>query len=451
MKKSLGGGILEGPLLSSVIAYTVPIILSSILQLLFNAADLVVVGRFCGSASVAAVGATGSITGLLVNFFIGLSVGTGVGVAQSIGAKDTDNVHRIIHTSIPTALICGVVLSFVGFIFSADLLGMMGTPQEVLPLSALYMQIYFCGVVFVMLYNFAASILRASGDTKSPLVALVLAGILNVILNLIFVTCLHMNVAGVALATTISQVVSATIVIITLMRREDACRLIPKKMRIYKKQLLQIIRIGLPAGIQNSLFGISNVLIQSSINSFGPVFLSGSSAAINIEGFIYVVMNAFHQTALNFIGQNMGAKNYDRIKKISRVCLASVFVAGIICGLLVNVFGRQLLSIYITDSPEAITYGMLRLAMVSLPYFLCGILDVTNGALRGIGASLVPMLVSVVGVCGFRIIWVTTIFNYFHTPECLLSSYIISWTLTAAVEIVMFYVLLRKKSRNRLS
>ena len=295
--------MLEGPLFPNIIRFTIPIILTSVLQLLFNAADLVVVGQFCGSVSVAAVGATGSITGLLVNFFIGLSVGAGVAVAHGLGGRENQVVHRTVHTALPTAIFSGAILTVAGLTYSETFLIMMGTPDTVLPLSTVYMRIIFCGVTFNMVYNFCASILRAAGDTKSPLVFLLFAGVLNVILNLVFVIQFQMNVAGVALATIISQAVSAVLVVIALMRRTDACKLYLNKLRFYKPQLAKILRIGLPAGIQSALFAISNVLIQSSVNSFGDVFMSGNAAASNLEGFVYVCLNAFHQSAVNFVGR----------------------------------------------------------------------------------------------------------------------------------------------------
>ena len=387
--------MLRGPLIKNILLYTIPIILTSVLQLLFNAADLVVVGRFCGSVSVAAVGATGSITGLIVNLFIGLSVGTGVTAAQALGAQDHERVYRVVHTTLPAAIICGAFLTVFGIAFSGTFLRWMGTPEDVLPLSTIYMQIYFGGVIFTMIYNFCASILRAAGDTRSPLVFLSIAGVVNVLLNLFFVIVLHMNVAGVALATAIAQAISAILVVIALTRRMDACHLELKQMRIYKNELLRIVRIGLPAGIQSSLFAISNVLIQSSINSFGSVLMSGNAAAGNLEGFVYVTLNAFYQTMINFTGQNVGAGQYKRVYKILWYCIGCAAAAGLICGVLLWAAGPMLLSIYITDSAEAIAYGMLRLTYVALPYFLCGIMDVSTGALRGMGASFAPMVISI--------------------------------------------------------
>ena len=436
--------MLEGPLFPSIVRYTVPIILTSLLQLLFNAADLVVVGRFCGSVSVAAVGSTGSLTNLMVNFFIGLSVGAGVCVAHGLGSREETVVHNTVHTALLTAILSGLFLTVVGVTLSKAFLRMMGTPNTVLPLSAVYMRIYFGGITFSMVYNFCAAILRAAGDTKSPLLYLSIAGVVNVILNIFFVTALHMNVAGVALATTISQGISAVLVTRALMKRTDACRLNLRKLRFHSAQLSKMLRIGLPAGIQSSLFSISNVLIQSSINSFGDVFMSGSAASSNIEGFVYVSINAFSQTAVNFVGQNAGARKYRRVHQTLWVCLGCVTVVGLVLGFAAWAFGRQLLGIYITDSPQAIEYGMVRLAFICLPYFLCGLMDVSTGALRGLGASVAPMLICILGVCGLRIFWICTIFRVFHTPQCLFFSYTVSWLLTFLCQMVAYGIVCRK-------
>ena len=419
--------LLEGPLLSNIILYTVPIILTSVLQLLFNAADLVVVGRFCGSLSVAAVGA-------------------GVAVAHAIGSRETEWVHRTVHTALPMALVCGAVVTALGVGLSGTLLQRMGTPEDILALSGRYMKIYFSGITFTMIYNFCAAILRAAGDTRSPLIYLTFAGAVNVVLNVVFVTVFDMNVAGVALATIISQGISAALVLRALMKRTDACRLELKKVRFYRAQMGKIIRIGLPAGIQSSMFSISNVLIQSSVNSFGAIFVSGNAAAMNIEGFLFVSLNAFHQTAVNFIGQNAGARHYDRVKKILGICCACVTVCGIALGTAMWSMGPKLLSLYITDSAEAIAHGMVRMTFMALPYFLCGLMDVTTGALRGLGVSFIPMLISILGVCGIRILWVATIFQIpgFHTPQCLYISYTVSWTVTLICQAIAFLLVYRR-------
>ena len=439
----------RGPLFHNIISYTIPIMLTGFLQLLFNAADLIIVGQFCGSISVAAVGATGAITNLIVNLFIGLSVGTGVAVAQALGAQDNKKVHRAIHTAIPTAIVGGVILTIVGVLFSETFLRWMDTPENVLPLSALYMKIYFAGIIFMMLYNFCASILRASGDTKSPLVFLTIAGVINVALNVVFVTVFDLNVAGVALATTISQAVSAILVVIALIKRTDACRLQFSKLRFYKDELLQIIKVGLPAGIQGSLFSISNVVIQSSINSFGEIVMSGNAAALNIEGFMFVCLNAFHQTALNFTGQNIGANQYKRAKKVFLLCMSSVFVIGLVVSISVYLLGPYLLKIYLPDSVEAVSFGMLRLKCLCLAYCLLGMMDVSGGGLRGMGVSFAPMVISVLGVCGVRIGWIYTIFQIpeFHTPEYLYMSYAISWGITFVAQTVAYFITYNKKKK----
>ena len=443
--------MLRGPLLRSIVSYTIPIILTSVIQLLFNAADLIIVGRYCGSRSVAAVGATGAITNLIINFFIGLSVGAGVTVAHALGGREDKAVHCIVHTALPTALVSGVILTVVGVGLSETFLRWMATPETVLPLSAIYMKIYFGGITFTMVYNFCAAILRAAGDTKSPLIYLSLAGVINVVLNILFVTEFHMNVAGVALATTISQGVSALLVTLALIRRTDACHLEWQKMKFYPQYLGKMVRIGLPAGIQGSLFSISNVMVQSSVNAFGDVFMSGNAASANLESFVYVAMNAFHQTAVNFIGQNLGARQYQRIRKTLWTCLGCVTIVGFGMGFGLWLMGPQLLSFYITDSAQAVSYGMLRLSMICLTYFICGWMDVSTGALRGLGASLEPMIISVLGVCGLRIGWIYTIFQIpqFHTPQCLYLSYPISWLLTFAFQLTAFFFVFRKISKKQ--
>lgn len=449
--KRQNANMLEGPLLSGIIRYTIPIILTSVLQLLFNAADLVIVGKFCGSVSVGAVGATNSVTSLLVNLFVGLSAGAGVAVAHGIGSRNNEEVHKSVHTAMMVALLGGALLTVVGVLLSEPLLKLMDTPGETLPLSAIYMKIYFGGMIFNFVYNFGGAILRAAGDTKSPLIFLCISGVINVVLNVIFVTVFHMNVAGVALATVIAIAFSATCVTITLMRRTDACKLEVKKLKLYPVQLRKIVRIGLPAGIQGSLFSISNVIIQSAVNSFGDVFVAGNSAAVSIEGFLYVTLNAFHQTAVNYVGQNVGAGQYRRANRTVWTCFGCVAVTGLAAGLALYTFGPDLLAIYITDSAEAIAYGMIRVAYMSLPYFILGLMDVSTGALRGYGESMAPMIISVLGVCGVRIGWIYTIFQIpaFHSPECLYLSYPVSWLLTFVIQLAFFLRVTRKYRENQ--
>jgi putative MATE family efflux protein len=447
----------RGPIMKNIWLYTLPIIATGILQLLFNAADLIVVGRAGGgSISVAAVGATGSITNLIVNLFIGLSLGVGVCVAQAAGANNPKKLHRIVHTAIPASFISGIVLTVFGAVFAEKFLMWMDTPDDVIGLSTTYMRIYFYGMTGSMVYNFGSAILRAVGDTKSPLYFLTAAGVLNVILNLIFVICFHMDVAGVAIATSVSQAVAAILVLITLIRRTDYIKFSFKDMRIYKTELMQIIRFGVPAGIQGSLFSISNVLIQSSVNSFGSVVMSGNASSQNIEGFVYTAMNSFSQTSLNFTGQNHGAGLHKRIDKILAACLLSVTLVGVVTGVGAYLAGDTLLRIYITDSAEAIMWGKVRLKYICLTYFLCGVMDVITGALRGIGSSIMPMIITVAGVCGLRIVWIFTVFGSakYHTLDCLYLSYPISWIVTLAIELVAFVIInhkLKEKEQGAVS
>ena len=443
---SRSADLTSGPMLQKIILFSVPLAASSILQLLFNAADVVVVGRFAGSTALAAVGSNGALINLLVNLFVGLSLGANVVAARCFGARDEKGVQDTVHTAVALGLVSGVLLAVVGFCAARGLLELMSCPEDVISLSTLYLKIYFIGMPMTMLYNFSSALLRAVGDTKRPLYCLAAAGLINVVLNLVFVILFQMSVAGVALATIISQAVSAVLVVIALMRRTDACKLYLNKLRFYKPQLAKILRIGLPAGIQSALFAISNVLIQSSVNSFGDVFMSGNAAASNLEGFVYVCLNAFHQSAVNFVGQNAGAKQYHRVRQTLWICLGCVTVVGLVLGSLVYVFGPSLLSIYITDSPEAISYGMTRLAFICLPYFTFGMMDVTTGALRGIGASFVPMMISVLGVCGLRIVWIYTIFQIpqYHTPQCLYLSYLVSWVITFIVQLAAFLIVFRR-------
>lgn len=444
--------MLQGPFLKNILLYTFPIILTGLLQLAFNAADLIIVGQFAenGEKCIAAVSGTGALTNLIVNLFMGLSVGSGVSVAQAIGAGHKKEVHQLIHTAIPAALISGVFLTVIGVTFSETFLTWMGTPETILPLSSLYMQIYFGGILGPLVYNFGAAILRAAGDTKTPLIYLTLAGVINVVLNVVFVAAFHMDVAGVALATIISQAFAAFMMLYKLAKRTDCCKLELSKFKIYKNALLKIVRIGIPSGIQGSMFSISNVILQSSINSFGEIVMSGNGAAANLEGFVYTAVNSFHHTALNFTGQNVGARRYENLNKILGICITSATVIAIAAGLLFYGFGETLLEFYIPGATEEIAQGMIRMQYVMLPYFLIGIMDVMSGILRGMGASISPMLISVLGVCGLRIGWIFTIFaqEQYHTLPMLFLCYPISWAVTAIAEFVAFRIILRKQKKR---
>ena len=437
--------MLNGPLFKNIIKFTIPLLLTGTLQLLYNAADIVIVGQFASDHSLAAVSSTGSLINLIVNVFMGLSVGASVIVSQNMGAGKYKDVSEAVHTSIAISIVCGIVVGIFGFFASKGMLQLMDSPADVIDLSALYVKIYFLGMPANMIYNFGAAILRAVGDTKRPLYYLSFSGIINVVLNLIFVIVLHMDVAGVALATIISQIISAILVIRCLLKSDGAVKLIPSKIKIHGDKLKKIIAVGLPAGIQGSLFSISNVIIQSSINAFGSEAMAGNGAASNIEGFIYVAMNSLHQAAITFAGQNYGAGKIKRIKTVCLECMALVSAVGLAMGALVFTFGEQLLSIY-TDSPAEIEYGLVRMNMIMFTYFLCGTMDVMVGMLRGIGHSLTPTIVSIACVCGFRILWIFTAYAGYKATgasvhDCfmmLLVSYPVSWIAATAVHSLCF-------------
>ena len=443
MKRTYEIDMCNGPLLKKILRFAIPLIFSGILQLLFNAADIIVDGQFTGSDALAAVGSTGPLNNLIVNIFLGLSIGSSVLVAQYYGAQDWDNVQDVVHTSMLLSAISGVVLIFLGISLSEILLQMMGTPENVLDQAVLYMRIIFIGMPAMMIYNFGAAILRAVGDTRRPLIFLLIAGIINVGLNLFFVIVFHMGVAGVALATIISQCISAVLVVLCLIRSSGYYKLYLKQLHISKDKFLQIVRIGLPAGVQGAVFSISNVLIQSSINSFGSIAVAGNTAASNIEGFVYTSMNALYQASLSFTSQNIGAKKANRIVPILIRCLGCVVVIGAGLSALALLFGNQLIGIYSSD-PEVIKYGLSRLTVVCLTYFLCGTMDVTCGSIRGMGYSVTPTVVSLAGACGLRILWIFTIFNLNRTLFCLYLSYPISWAITFAAHLICFIVFFRR-------
>ena len=443
MKKTYEMDMIHGPLLPNILRYAFPLMLSGILQLMFNAADVIVVGRFAGSQALAAVGSTGSLINLLINLFVGVSIGTNVLVARYYGARDWDGIQETINTSIITAAVGGVALVFIGFFVSRPLLGLMGTPADVIDHSVLYMRIYFAGMPFFMLYNFGAAILRSVGDTKRPLYFLMIAGVINVILNLILVIVFHMGVAGVAIATVASQVVSCILVMRCLIHNEGAIHVDLGNLTFNKKRMTEMLRIGLPAGFQGMVFSISNVLIQSSVNSFGSIVMAGNTAAANIEGFVYTAMNAFYQTNLSFTSQNYGAKNKERIGKVLLCCLGLVTVVGAVVGNGAYLLGNFLLGFYTTD-PQVIVYGMNRLAIISTMYFICGLMDVMVGSIRGLGYAVMPMIVSLMGACAFRVVWIFTVFRIFHTQFSLYISYPISWTITFAVHLICFLAVRKK-------
>lgn len=435
----------KGPVFKELIIFSVPLILSGVLQLLFNAADVIVVGRFAGDNSLAAVGSTSSFINLMLNLFIGLSIGSSVVSANYFGAGKIRELQNTVHTSMLLSVYSGIGLTILGIVFARPILLIMQAPREVLVLAVLYLRIYFAGISATVIFNFGSALLRAKGDTKRPLYILMVAGVINVILNLVFVICFHMDVAGVALATVISQIFAAVFVVILLMREEDGFKMEFKKLKIHKYILFRIIKIGLPAGFQGMMFSISNMVIQSSVNSFGPVVIAGSSAGINIEGFVYLAMNGFSQGALTFTSQNMGAGQKDRIKKLVFVSLLTVLVVGEGLGFLVVFFARQILGIY-SQNPLVIEAGIRRLTVICSTYALCGIMDTLSNIIRGIGHSLLPMIVCIIGVCVFRIVWLSTIFltPAFHTEFIIFVSYPISWAVTFIAHCICFSIVFKK-------
>ena len=448
-KKKYEIDMCNGPILKKMLLFAFPLMLSSILQLLFNAADIVVVGRFAGDDSLAAVGSTSSLINLLTNLFIGLSVGANVLVARYFGAKKEEELRDTVHTAMTLSLIGGVVLTVIGVVGAPIILEWMQSPPEVFSLAVIYLRVYFAGITATMIYNFGSSILRAIGDTKRPLYYLSIAGVVNVVLNLVFVIVFHWGVFGVGIATVISQVISAALVLRCLLREQGGIRLDFKRLVINTGKLLQIMQIGLPAGFQGMLFSLSNVVIQSSVNSFGATVVAGNSAAQNIEGFVYVGMNAFYQAAISFMGQNVGAGKYNRVNKILFAAETSVIVIGFGLSMIVRIFDEPLLSLY-TDSPAVVQAGTVRLGIICATYFLCGMMDVMVGALRGLGYSIAPMIVSLLGACAFRLLWIATVFQIerFHTIETVYTSYPISWTLTFLAHVITF-VIVRKRLKKR--
>lgn len=444
-KKKYEIDMVNGPILQKMLLFTIPLMCSSILQLLFNAADIVVVGRFAGDNSLAAVGSNSSLINLMTNVFMGLSIGGNVLAARDFGSGSDEELAKTVHTAMFLSVLSGIILTVAGIIFAPQLLIIMNTPENILPLASLYLRIYFVGMTAMMIYNFGSALLRSIGDTKRPLYYLITAGVINVILNLFFVVELNMDVAGVALATVISQCISALLVVRCMMREQGGIRLIPKKLKIHRDKFMQILRVGLPAGFQGVVFSLSNVVIQSSVNIFGEIVVAGNSAAMNLEGFVYVAMNAFHQAAVSFTSQNMGAGRRERIGRILLTAEGCVVVTGLGFGWLMYGFGRPLLHIY-TDSPAVVEAGMVRMAMILLPYALCGMMDVTVGVLRGIGYSFAPMVLSLVGACGLRLVWIATVFQIpqLHRISTVYISYPITWTVTFLAQLLLYFYAQKK-------
>ena len=428
----------SGPFLKKILIFALPLMLTGLLQLLYNSADTVIVGRFAGKEALAAVGATGSLINLILNIFIGLSMGSGVMEARYIGADDEKSMHRCTHTAMTISVICGIVVGIFGFFMAGTFLKLMNAPDDVIHLSTRYLQIYFIGAPGSLVYNFGASLLRSMGDTKRPLYILFASGIVNVVLNLILVIPFGMGVSGVAIATITSQYISAVCVVICLTKLGNACRLSLKSLRIYKRELLGIVRIGLPAGIQNSMFSIANVIIQSSVNAFGSVAMAGIAAGSNFDGYIYTCTNAIAQTAMNFSSQNIGAGKYENIGRVFRKCLAITVIIGaaMSCG---GYFLREQIIWIFSKEPDVIAIGADRLALIMPFYVFCSLQDTVAGQIRGMGKSMEPMIISLIGTCGVRLLWIFVVLPQNHTLMNLYWAYPISWSITFAALLGLYF------------
>jgi len=433
----------EGPFFKKMLLFAIPIVITGILQCFYNAADLVVVGQFRGDLAVAAVGSTGALTNLIVGLFMGLSVGAGVCVAHHIGAKEPDEVKKVVHTSILLSLICGIVIAALGFFFSSELLKLMDTPDEVLPLATLYLKIIFLGVPASMLYNYAASMIRSTGDSRRPLIFLAISGVVNVFLNVFLILAFDMSVDGVAIATIVSQYLSATMAIVYLFKTSGPLRLSLKELRIHGSKVKKILHIGIPSGIQGTLFSLSNVLIQSSINSFGDATVAGSAASSSIEGFLYIAMNSMYHVSLTFVGQNVGAKKFRNIRKITLYSAGMVTVIGVVGSAILLIFRESLIGLYV-EAGASVDAAMDRLWIIATTYFLCGLMEVFCGALRALDRSVTAMIISLVGACGLRIVWIQTVFRWFPSPQTVYISYPVTWIVTLLL-LMTFVIIVSKK------
>lgn len=448
MDKRYSLDMTSAPFLKKIFIFSIPLILTGLLQLAYNTADVVVVGRFAGSEALAAVGSTGSLINLLLNVFIGLSMGSGVMVARHIGSQDDERVHSCTHTAMLLSLLSGIFIGIFGFFMSGKLLVLMGSPDDVLPLATLYLKIYFTGCPGSVVYNFGSAIVRATGDTKKPLIILASTGLVNVALNLILVIFFHMGVSGVAIGTIVSQYLSAIMIVIHLTKMNNACRLHFKKLRINKTELLKILQIGLPAGIQNSLFSVSNVIIQSTVNSFGSVAMAGIAAGSNYDSYIYTATNAIAQTTMTFSSQNMGAGKYENIGKIYRYCITITVIIGVVMGALGTFFSEFIVSFFSTDK-DVIAIGAQRLALVMPFYVFCSLMDVAAGQLRGVGESFKPMVFSLLGACGVRLFWIYAILPLNRTLIFLYWAYPISWFVTFVIQSTLYFFVKKKLFKNQ--
>ncbi len=437
----------HGPLFSKVLHFSVPLILSNLAALLFTAADLVILGQFTTSDDMAAVGASCGFIVLMLNLFWGIAAGVNVLAARYTGAKDPEKVSKTVHTSIAVAAVGGIIMGIISYLLTDPILRIMATPEKIMDKARLYLQISCTGVPFMILYSFGSSIIRAVGDTKRPLIYMIISGIANVLLNLFFILVLKMDVAGVAIATQAAHFISAFLVLRALVKSEEDYKLVWKKIRIDWKSFKEMMQIGIPAGFQGSMFSISNMGIQSTINTFGPDAIAGNTAANNLEGLVYAVCYSFYFAAISFAGQNHGGKQYKRIIKSIFICMLYSAVGTVLLGWAFIFFGKELLAIY-TPDPEAVKWGFIRVKMIFALYIMCGIMDVISGALRGLGHSLKPAIVIVFWVCIFRIIWIFTVFPLKPTLETLLLVYPVSWIMVCLFNGVMLYIVCRKMLVN---
>ena len=439
--------IIDGPVLPNMIKYALPIMLTNILQLFYNSADMFVIGNFCADKNaLGSVGCTGALINMILGVFIGLGAGVAVTLAQSLGAGNREKASKIVHTSFCVAIVLGVVVTVLGNIIAVPILHAMNTPVEFLAGATKYVKIYFLGSIANIMYNFFAGILRSRGDTVRPLLFSMAGGIINIILNLIFVLAFGMGVEGVAIATIVAQFISATLVIIHVANLKDECRLDFKKLGVDFSVLKQLVKVGLPAGIQGSLFSLSNMLLQTGYNSLGPVIVNANVAAMNVDGYIYNILNSFYHTCLTFCSQNFGAKRFDRVKKVFFTGTASVTILGLALGIFVYVFAAPLVGIFNSD-PEILVYAKQRLALIALPYFMCGLMDVGSGYLRSIGYSMYALLITFLGSCVLRIVWIYTVFPIFHDVRALYVVFPISWFVTAATLFITFFVCYKREKK----
>ncbi len=456
LRKAHTVDMLNGGVLVPLICYSVPIVLTQVLQLLFNAADIVVVGQFVGKTAVAAVGSCAPLINLLINLFVGISLGATVVLASVLGANQKERIHDLTHTIFSLGIIFGILTGIVGIVFARTFLEWMGTTADAIDQATLYLRIYFGGSFFFMIYTFGRAIIVATGDTRRPLIYLTISGVLNVVLNVILVAGFGLGVAGVAIATVSSQILSAVLMTLALLHLDSECRIFIFELKIHKEPLKKIIKLGLPVGLQNTLFSLSNVIIQSSVNSIGTACMAGNSACMNIDSFIYAGMNSFTQGCMTFAGQNYGAKKYDRLNAIYRSALMSIAFIGLSLGALSYLLGTPLLKLYLPDAPDSVEFGLARMLMVVVPDFMCGLMDCGSGMLRGIKRSVFPMVATVVGSCGLRLVWVFTVFDHFratfsdiHSYMLLLVSYPISWLLTFIV-LFSYYCVVKKKLNRKM-